>query len=84
MAKKKNSKKEEKCSWWTGKKWKKCCWPKTSSHGPFIVRHGITFGSALALVLSYTKNESIVWAIVHGILSWFYVIYRIIENIGWF
>ena len=36
------------------------------------------FGSAFAMVLSYTQNSSIWWALLHGILSWFYVIYRII------
>ena len=36
------------------------------------------FGSSLAIVLSYTQNNSILWAILHGIVSWFYVIYRII------
>ena len=36
------------------------------------------FGSALAMILSYTQNSSILWAIIHGIISWFYVIYRII------
>lgn len=36
---------------------------------------GISFGSALAMVLSYTANHSILWAIVAGIFSWFYVIY---------
>lgn len=36
------------------------------------------FGSALSIVLSYTQNSSILWAIIHGIISWFYVIYRII------
>ena len=35
------------------------------------------FGSSLAIVLSYVKNSSIVWSIIHGIISWFYVIYRI-------
>ena len=30
------------------------------------VRHGITFGSALAMVISYTKWNSIFWAIVHA------------------
>lgn len=45
--------------------------------------HGISFGSALAIVLSYVQNHSILWAIIHGILSWFYVIYRIIVQIGW-
>jgi len=34
------------------------------------------FGSALAIVLSYTQNSSILWAILHGIISWIYVIYR--------
>lgn len=32
-------------------------------------------GSALAIVLSYTMNHSIIWAIIAGIFSWFYVIY---------
>ena len=36
------------------------------------------FGSALAMILSYAQNSSILWAIIHGIISWFYVIYRII------
>jgi len=36
------------------------------------------FGSALAMILSYTQNSSILWAILHGIISWFYIIYRII------
>ena len=41
------------------------------------VSYGISFGSALAMILSYVKNHSIFWAIIHGLLSWFYVIYRI-------
>lgn len=45
------------------------------------VKTGVSFGSALAMVLSYTQNQSIFWAIIHGILSWLYVIYRIILNI---
>lgn len=39
------------------------------------VRTGITFGSALAMVISWTTNKSLLWAIVHGLLSWLYVIY---------
>lgn len=39
------------------------------------MRFGISFGSALAMVISYSANHSILWAIVHGILSWLYVIY---------
>lgn len=43
------------------------------------VKNGITFGSALAMVISYTTWESIGWAIFHGLLSWVYVIYFIIK-----
>jgi len=38
-------------------------------------RAGITFGTALAIAISWSQNHSILWAIVHGILSWFYVVY---------
>ena len=41
------------------------------------VNNGITFGSALAMVISYTAWKSIGWAIIHGLLSWAYVIYYI-------
>ena len=40
-----------------------------------VVKRGATFGSALAIAISYSANKSILWAIVHGILSWLYVIY---------
>lgn len=36
---------------------------------------GISMGIALAMILSWTKNASILWAIIHGCCSWFYVIY---------
>ena len=39
------------------------------------VETGITFGSALAMIISYTNWHSIGWAIFHGLLSWAYVIY---------
>ena len=40
---------------------------------------GIGFGSALAITISWSANHSILWAIIHGILSWFYVIYYAIK-----
>ena len=40
-----------------------------------IVRSGITFGSALAIAISWSQNASILWAIVHGFFSWLYVLY---------
>src|SRR5262245_8509396 len=38
-------------------------------------KYGVGFGSALAIAISYTNNHSILWAIIHGILGWLYVIY---------
>jgi hypothetical protein len=43
-----------------------------------VVRSGLSFGSALAMVISYSANQSILWAILHGILSWLYVIYYVL------
>lgn len=43
------------------------------------VKSGITFGSALAMVISYSNWHSIGWAIIHGLMSWLYVIYYIIR-----
>ncbi len=40
---------------------------------------GISFGSCLAIVISYTAWHSIPWAIFHGILGWLYVLYYIIK-----
>ncbi len=39
------------------------------------ITSGITFGTALAIAISYSHNHSILWAIIHGALSWIYVIY---------
>ena len=44
------------------------------------VKAGISFGTALAMVISYTNWGSIFWAIIHGLLSWLYVIYFIIVH----
>lgn len=43
------------------------------------VKSGITFGSAPAMVISYTTWKSVGWAIFHGLLSWVYVIYFILR-----
>ena len=40
-----------------------------------VVKHGASFGSALAIAISWSVNKSIFWAIIHGILSWLYVVY---------
>jgi hypothetical protein len=40
---------------------------------------GIGFGSALAITISWSANHSILWAILHGLFGWFYVIYYAIR-----
>jgi hypothetical protein len=39
------------------------------------VKSGIGFGSALAITISWSQWHSILWALVHGVLGWIYVIY---------
>lgn len=43
------------------------------------VKEGVSFGTALAMVISYVTWKSIGWAIFHGLLGWVYVIYYIIR-----
>lgn len=39
------------------------------------VRNGIGLGGVIAVVCSWQRNKSILWAILHALLGWFYVIY---------
>jgi hypothetical protein len=41
----------------------------------FLTNSGLGIGGALAIVLSYSINHSILWAALHGVFSWVYVIY---------
>ena len=43
------------------------------------VEKGISFGSALAMVISFVTWKSIGWAIVHGALGLVYVVYYFIK-----
>ncbi len=45
------------------------------NYGAEGVKYGVSFGTALAIAISYTNNHSILWAIIHGVFSWLYVIY---------
>ena len=38
-----------------------------------MAKAGVSFGSALAIAISWSQHHSIIWAIVHGFLSWLYV-----------
>jgi hypothetical protein len=41
---------------------------------------GIGFGACLAIVISWSLHQSILWAIFHGILGWIYVVYYVITR----
>lgn len=40
-----------------------------------IAKGGVGIGTILAIVLSWSANHSVLWAIFHGILGWIYVFY---------
>ena len=40
-----------------------------------VTQTGIGLGSAIAVVCSWQRNRSIVYAIIAGVFSWVYVIY---------
>ena len=45
-----------------------------------VVKSGIGFGSALAIVISYAAHKSVLWAIIHGVFSWLYVGYFLLTR----
>lgn len=40
-----------------------------------VAKAGVGFGSALAITISWSLHQSIVWAIIHGFFGWLYVLY---------
>jgi hypothetical protein len=40
-----------------------------------VTDSGVGLGAIIAVVCSWHRNRSILWAILAGILSWIYVIY---------
>jgi len=40
-----------------------------------VTQNGIGLGSAIAVVCSWQRNRSILWAVLADFLSWFYVVY---------
>jgi hypothetical protein len=45
-----------------------------------VVKAGASFGSALAIAISWSEHHSILWAIVQGFFSWLYVLYYAITR----
>lgn len=46
-----------------------------SNSGGITISLGAGIGTALAVVISWDLYHSLLWAILHGIFGWFYVIY---------
>jgi len=40
-----------------------------------VTQTGLGLGAAIAIVCSWDRNRSILWAVLAGLFSWFYVIY---------
>ncbi|HMK02943.1 MAG TPA: hypothetical protein VK489_02075 [Ferruginibacter sp.] len=45
---------------------------------PVYLFPGVGLGTIVAVVVSWNRNKSVLWAIIHGILGWLYVIYVLI------
>ena len=45
-------------------------------------RAGIGLGSAIAVAVSWSLHKSLLWAVIHGLFGWFYVIYYAITRPG--
>jgi len=45
-----------------------------------VAKAGISFGTALAITISWSTNQSVLWACLHGVFSWLYVIYFVLTR----
>lgn len=43
-----------------------------------VIKNGIGIGSVIAIVISWDRNKSVLYTLLHGILGWLYVIYFIV------
>jgi hypothetical protein len=53
---------------------------QAAEHTTIVTQSGIGLGSAIAVVCSWDRNRSVFWAILAGLLSWFYVIYFVLTR----
>jgi len=47
--------------------------------GP-VAQCSIGIGSIIAIMASWTRNQSVLWAVLHAFLGWFYVIYYVLTR----
>ncbi|RXK83995.1 hypothetical protein ESB13_16960 [Filimonas effusa] len=53
---------------------------QTQYNSASVVEKGLSLGSVLAIVTSWSRNKSIGWAILHALLSWLYVFHFVITR----
>ena len=41
---------------------------------------GVGIGTILAIVMSWTRNQSFIWACIHAFFGWLYVIWYILTR----
>ena len=41
---------------------------------------GLGIGSIIALIISVALNKSFLWAIIHLLFGWFYVVYALMDQ----
>lgn len=46
--------------------------------GTGMIKWGVSFGSVLAMIISFNIHKSVLLAILHGVLSWLYVIFYLV------
>lgn len=54
------------------------CFSQQNGNSEFnetIVKNSIGVGTVLAIVISWGRNESILYALIHGAFGWLYVIF---------
>lgn len=54
--------------------------PRFTQRSASVVRAGASLGTVIAVAVSWSKHESILLAIVHGILSWVYVLWHAVTR----
>ena len=45
-----------------------------------VASSGIGLGSAIAVCISWSLHHSILWALIHGLFGWLYVIYFAVKD----
>ncbi|HOT00591.1 MAG TPA: hypothetical protein PLY66_06260 [Acidobacteriota bacterium] len=51
--------------------------------GCVLAGSGLGFGAALAMVMSWTANKSVLWVLLHGLLGWIYVVWYLLTHHDW-